>query len=188
MRASATAFDMTAIREPRKTIGSIRLSADERAEMAQAANTESNGRYQDHCRRHGLPIHLARFPNELPEYFIRLLTNPGDRVLDPFAGSCVTGAAAEQLGRHWICCEQNEDYLKGALARFQDECGPASKTADLFPDRKATPVGKKSFYTINPPCSVPVDETSVALVQDGGLNRPAPHFVEAANHFRGWQP
>ena len=136
------------------------------------ANTESNGRYQDYCRRHGLPIHPARFPNELPEYFIRLLTDPGDRVLDPFAGSCVTGAAAEQLGRCWTCCEQNESYLKGAMSRFQDEGGSSSKTADLFLGGKATPVGKKSFYTINPPCSLPVDETSVALVQDGGLNRP----------------
>ena len=137
-----------------------------------AANTESNGRYQDYCRRHGLPIHSARFPNELPEYFIRMLTDPGDRVLDPFAGSCVTGAVAEQLGRHWICCEQDEDYLKGAMARFQAERGPADKTKALFPGGGNAPIGKKSFYTINPPCSVAVDETSVALVQDGGLNRP----------------
>ena len=58
------------------------------------------------------------------------------------------------------------------MSRFRDEGGSSSKTADLFPIGKAAPVGKKSFYTINPPCSVPVDETSVALVQDGGLNRP----------------
>ena len=91
------------------------------------ANTESNGRYQDYCREHGLPVHPARFPKELPEYFIRMLTDPGDSVLDPFAGSCVTGEVAERLRRRWTCCELDEEYLKGAMARFQ----PASEGAEL---------------------------------------------------------
>jgi len=55
------------------------------------ANTESNGMYQDYCRKNGITIHPARFPVLLPEYFIRMLTDPNDMVLDPFAGSCVTG-------------------------------------------------------------------------------------------------
>ena len=37
------------------------------------------------------------FPADLPEYFIRMLTDPGDFVFDPFAGSCVTGEVAERL-------------------------------------------------------------------------------------------
>src|SRR5206468_12013029 len=49
------------------------------------------------CREKGLPIHPARFPATIPEYFIRLLTDPGDAVVDPFAGSCVTGEAAAGL-------------------------------------------------------------------------------------------
>ena len=35
------------------------------------ANTESNGRYQDHCRTENIAIHPARFPTQLPEYFLR---------------------------------------------------------------------------------------------------------------------
>ncbi|WP_200868651.1 DNA methyltransferase [Bacillus cihuensis] len=35
--------------------------------------------------------HPARFPNELPSFFIKFLTDPGDVVYDPFGGSCVTG-------------------------------------------------------------------------------------------------
>ena len=47
-----------------------------------------------------------------------MLTDPGDFVIDPFAGSCVTGEVAERLKRRWICSELIEDYLKGALSRF----------------------------------------------------------------------
>ena len=54
-------------------------------------NTESNSFYLRYCERNGLKPHPARYPAELPEYFIRMLTEPGDLVVDPFAGSCVTG-------------------------------------------------------------------------------------------------
>ena len=128
------------------------------------ANTESNGRYQDYCREHGLPVHPARFPKELPEYFIRMLTNPGDTVLDPFAGSCVTGEVAERLGRRWTCCELDEAYLKGALARFQ----PRPDDAELL--TKA--LGGKAIYSIHAPCSLPVDDHEAPLVEDGGQRRP----------------
>jgi DNA modification methylase len=82
------------------------------------ANTESNGSYLRYCREHGIKPHPARYPEELPEFFIRMLTDPGDFVVDPFAGSCVTGAVCERLGRRWLCCEIEEEYLKGALGRF----------------------------------------------------------------------
>lgn len=121
------------------------------------ANTESNGRYQDYCREKGLPIHPARYPATLPEYFIRLLTDPGEVVLDPFAGSCVTGEAAEYSLRRWICCEISKPYLEGALGRFEAQSV-----------RKK----KQSFYRIAPPCAVPVDEEEIVLPEDGGRRRP----------------
>jgi DNA modification methylase len=128
------------------------------------ANTESNGRYQDYCRAKGLPIHPARFPAAIPEYFIRFLTDPGDIVLDPFAGSCVTGEAAEYSMRRWICCEISKSYLEGALARFEEQ-----------PERKT----KEIFYRIAPPCTVPVDEQEIVLPEDGGRKRP-PHLLSRA--------
>lgn len=126
------------------------------------ANTESNGRYQDFCRKERLPIHPARFPDALPEYFIRFLTDPGDLVLDPFAGSCVTGAVAERLGRRWVCCELDEAYLRGAAARFSDE------------PRKSRAAGKEVNYALSPPCRLPVDERAVPLPADGGRKRSSP--------------
>lgn len=123
------------------------------------ANTESNGRYQEYCRDNDFPIHPARYPEQVPEYFIRFLTDPGDLVVDPFAGSCVTGAVAEALGRKWVCCELDEDYLKGAIARFT----PSARTLDK---------NKAVTYSIKPPCSLPVDESRVRLIENGGLTRP----------------
>ena len=43
--------------------------------------------------------HPARFPRGLPEFFIKFLTNDGDTVLDPFAGSCVTETGTKALMR-----------------------------------------------------------------------------------------
>jgi len=123
------------------------------------ANTESNGRYQDYCRENGIDIHPARFPSLLPEYFIRMLTDPGDLVVDPFGGSCVTGSVSEALRRRWACCEMSEEYLNGAISRFADT--PATLQKD-----RSTP------YVLNPPCSLPVDEAAVPLMENGGFTRP----------------
>ena len=87
------------------------------------ANTESNSPYLRYCRDNGLKPHPARFPIELPEFFVRMLTDEGDTVLDPFAGSCATGEVCERLRRNWICAELMSDYLKGALGRFVASCG-----------------------------------------------------------------
>jgi site-specific DNA-methyltransferase (cytosine-N4-specific) len=96
-------------------------------------HTESNSHYLRYCKEHGLEPHPARFPAELPEYFVRMLTDPGDLVVDPFGGSCVTGEVCERLERRWVCSELVEDYLKGARARFQrkgDTAGvPSKRTA-----------------------------------------------------------
>jgi len=82
-------------------------------------NTESNSSYLRYCKEIGIKPHPARFPAALPEYFVRMVTDPGDSVLDPFAGSCVTGEVAERLERKWVCVELVESYLRGAKGRFE---------------------------------------------------------------------
>jgi len=84
-------------------------------------NTDSNSTYMRECRRRGIKTHPARFPQDLPEFFIKFLTDPGDVVLDIFAGSNTTGAAAEQLGRHWIAFELEQKYLAASAFRFLPE-------------------------------------------------------------------
>jgi len=74
--------------------------------------------YSNFCKENNLPVHPARFAKVIPEFFIRMLTDEGDLVIDPFAGSCVTGHVAEILNRNWICCDKEKDYLLGAIGRF----------------------------------------------------------------------
>lgn len=82
------------------------------------SNSERADNYSSFCKENNLPIHPARFAKVIPEFFIRMLTDEGDLVIDPFAGSCVTGRVAETLNRNWICCDNEKDYLLGAMGRF----------------------------------------------------------------------
>ena len=86
-----------------------------------ASNTSSNDRYLRQCRSHGIAPHPARFPKALPEFIIGLCTEEGDVVLDPFAGSNMTGFVAESMNRHWIALEQSAEYLTGAIFRFDGQ-------------------------------------------------------------------
>jgi site-specific DNA-methyltransferase (cytosine-N4-specific) len=90
----------------------------------QYSNTESNSGYLRRCREEGIKPHPARFPVNLPEFFIKFLTRPGDLVLDPLAGSNTTGAAAEELDRRWIGIEENLTYVEGSKLRFKSSTEP----------------------------------------------------------------
>ena len=83
------------------------------------SNTRAYDSYQDYCREHGITPHPARMPTGLAEFFIEFLTDPGDLVLDPFAGSNLTGGAAERLGRRWVAVEPIEEYIDGSRGRFE---------------------------------------------------------------------
>jgi DNA modification methylase len=87
--------------------------------ILQIANTESNSRYLRACRKEGIKPHPARFPAGLPEFFIKMLTDEGDIVVDPFAGSNVTGEVCEKNKRHWIAVDIVEEYLIGSKFRFE---------------------------------------------------------------------
>ncbi len=87
--------------------------------LIECGNNESNSRYIKESKAQGRKVHPARFPAELPRFFMEFLTEPGDLVLDPFAGSNTTGAVAEQLGRRWITIEKDAGYAADSELRFQ---------------------------------------------------------------------
>ena len=123
------------------------------------ANTESNSAYLRLCNERGIKPNPSRYPAEIPEYFIRMLTDKGDMVLDPFAGSCVTGEVAERLKRKWVCCELVEEYLQGAIFRFSH--APRNRKA------------KSVCYRLYNPASLWTDdEGTCPLYEDGGKERP----------------
>lgn len=96
--------------------------------LLELANTESNSAYLRRCKEVGIKPHPARFPVDFPRFFIDFLTDEGNVVLDPFAGSNTTGQAAEMSGRRWLAFEIDEAYLQGSVYRFQE-------VNDLFPVR-----------------------------------------------------
>ncbi len=89
--------------------------------LLQISNSESNGSYLRGCKTVGVKGHPARFPAKLPEFFIRFLTEPGDLVLDIFAGSNTTGHVAESEGRKWLAFEDRLDYLATSSFRFYND-------------------------------------------------------------------
>ncbi len=62
--------------------------------------------------------HPCQLPEALLDRIVRVSTNPGDLVFDPFAGSGTTLAVAKRLGRDFLGCELSPDYRKKALARL----------------------------------------------------------------------
>lgn len=122
-------------------------------------NTESNSYYLRYCKENRIKPHPARYPSELPEYFIRMLTDVGDLVVDPFAGSCVTGAVAERLERRWICGELVKEYLEGALARFDKE------------NLHSTNGSRQDYYNLPRPGLLWDGEETAPLPDDGGKKR-----------------
>lgn len=82
------------------------------------SNTASNDFFLNTCRRKGIKPHPARMPEGLASFFIQFLTDPGDLVLDPFAGSNVTGFVAECLSRRWIATEILDEYAVQSKIRL----------------------------------------------------------------------
>ncbi len=127
-------------------------------------NTESNSFYLRYCEKNNLKPHPARYPAELPEYFIRMLTEPGDLVVDPFAGSCVTGEVCERTGRHWVCVELLSEYCEAALGRFVREPEETAKSV-----RKSKDLS--SYYRVPRPGILWHEDRGDPLSEDGGKER-----------------
>ena len=96
------------------------------ANLLQCGNNTSNDAYTTACKESGTKIHPARFPAQLPLFFIRFLTDEEDLVLDPFAGSNMTGAVAEREERHWLAFEIAQEYLEASKLRFSQFGGALS--------------------------------------------------------------
>ncbi len=138
------------------------------------AHTESNSHYLRYCRENGIEPHPARFPAVVPEYFIRMLTDQGDLVVDPFGGSCVTGEVCERLDRHWVCIELEEKYLHGAIGRFvRPLAEPAGAT-------------KSEFYELPRAGLLWNGQDTSRLADDGGKHRsPRPVPTQAGQNNPG---
>ena len=94
--------------------------------LLQIPNSESGGHYTASCKEFGVKSHPARFPKGLPEFFIKCLTNPSDLVVDIFGGSNTTGETAEGLGRRWLSCDMDLQYVAASSFRFLPKPKPGA--------------------------------------------------------------
>ncbi|NJL32124.1 MAG: site-specific DNA-methyltransferase [Phycisphaerales bacterium] len=62
--------------------------------------------------------HPCQLPESLLERIIRVSSNQGDVVFDPFVGSGTTLAVAARLNRHWLGCELSSEYANKATERI----------------------------------------------------------------------
>lgn len=105
-------------------------------------NTDSNGHYLRYCKDLGLKGHPARFPVSLPEFFIKFLTDPGDMVVDIFAGSNTTGYAAQQLDRKWLSIELDVGYMSTSVLRFCDTLEQAKELQGKLASGQSVEIAK----------------------------------------------
>lgn len=89
--------------------------------LIQCGNNESNSAYIKLSKEKKQKIHPARFPADIPNFFINFLSNEQDLVLDPFAGSNTTGRIAENLSRKWLSVDSNEEYVINSQLRFSPD-------------------------------------------------------------------
>jgi len=88
--------------------------------MFSIANTKSSDYFTRTCKERDIVPHPARMPLEMASFFINFLTDEGDIVLDPFAGSNTTGFCAERSRRKWVSIEANPDYGEQSIIRMEE--------------------------------------------------------------------
>lgn len=88
--------------------------------------------YKQAAKAMGLPVHGAPMPMALASFLIKFLSEPGDLVADPFAGSFTTADAAERLGRRWLATERVAQYVLGGASRFTEAPGYVNNLAGLL--------------------------------------------------------
>jgi len=134
-------------------------------------NTDSNSSYLRLCKELGMECHPARFPSELPAFFIKMLTDENDVVLDIFGGSNTTGFTAETLRRKWLTFEINKEYLFSSVVRFLE-----GHSINLIKKILGEIQEKKGNYSLGEICCFPI---SYKKTKEN--NQPSLFFSELAS-------
>ncbi len=100
--------------------------------LLQVSNSESNSLYLRRCKLLNIQGHPARFPEKIPEFFIKMLTDENDLVVDIFGGSNTTGAVAEKLNRRWLSIEQSIEYTASSVLRFLPDISSKNDISEVY--------------------------------------------------------
>lgn len=134
--------------------------------LLQIPNTESNSHYLRTCKVLEREGHPARFPGDLPRFFIKFLSDPGDIVVDIFSGSNTTGDVAESLGRRWLSIEIDRAYAALSAIRFMDGWDETLIRSTL------QRIEAEEFVTIHPETRSAVSPDEAALGPAGSVKVP----------------
>ena len=90
-------------------------------------------------------FHGCQMPEQLLGRIVRVSTDPGDLVLDPFSGSGTTLAVAKKLGRDWLGFDVSDDYVTYAGERLANshEGDPLNGPADAIGSSPTTAAGRR---------------------------------------------
>ncbi|MCA3657036.1 MAG: site-specific DNA-methyltransferase [Methylobacterium sp.] len=128
---------------------------EETTNLLKAANTLSNDDYRKFCLDHGAPVHPARMPSTLVEFFVKFLTDEGDTVLDPFAGSNTTGSVAQSLGRRWLSVEADWIYAAHSIGRFDPQVVASTCDEISIREREAAKLSEADADSLSPAVELP---------------------------------
>ncbi len=103
--------------------------------LLEIPNTNNRTKYHLACRKIQVKGQPSIMPEKLPEFFIKMLTEEQDLVVDIFAGSNTTGSIADHLNRKFITFEQRRDYVAMSAFRFLNDLENARTVYDIITSR-----------------------------------------------------
>ncbi|MCY1213148.1 hypothetical protein D9M72_249120 [compost metagenome] len=99
------------------------LASPHRADYREMCSSGASGAVRQEAVALGLPLHGTMQPTAIPEFFVRFLTEPGDRVIEPFRGTVRTGLGAGRIGRRRLVSEWILQYIRRAAELFREAAG-----------------------------------------------------------------
>lgn len=115
-------FNLDPIRVPQKFPGKKHYKGPKKGQLSGNPLGKNPGDIWDITNiKHNHPektAHPCQTPEELISRLVKSLTNPGDLIIDPYAGSGTAGVVAKRLGRRAILIERNSDYVEIARVRL----------------------------------------------------------------------
>jgi len=82
--------------------------------------------------------HPCQMPESLLERIIRVSSNKGDIVIDPFGGTGTTAAVAKKLKRHFVTMEISEEYYNLILKRLEGKVAEIKRNVKIEPEKQGT--------------------------------------------------
>ncbi|MGB7327726.1 MAG: site-specific DNA-methyltransferase [Rubripirellula sp.] len=122
-------------------------------------------------------FHGCQMPEQILGRILRISSNPGDVVVDPFGGSGTTLAVAKKLGRQWMGFELSPEYAQHIATRLAD-CQPGDPldgVEDPLTSAPKTSQGKKRTEFKNGLPVLPLDDDTSAAIIDAFVQTSQGH-------------